>query len=97
MKKKIYLIGILFLSGWIFSGFQYLYFKNEREKLNKELTVKEMEINAYKSMLGEIEKAQKDIDTIINNLNNLKLKLQSMEEKIKKGDENGNKSSQNSQ
>jgi len=97
MKKKIYLIGILFLSGWIFSGFEYLYFRNEIEKLNKKLTEKEMEITAYKSMLGEIEKAQKDIDTIVNNLNNLKLKLQLIEEKIKKGDENGNKGSKNSQ
>ncbi|HOK55883.1 MAG TPA: hypothetical protein PKV21_01275 [bacterium] len=97
MKKKIYLLGVLLLSGWIFSGAEYLIFKNEKEKLNKQLIEKEMEITTYKSILGEVEKAQKDIDNIINNLNNLKLKLQTMEEKIKKGDENGNKSSENSQ
>lgn len=95
MKKKIYLIGILFLSGWIFSGVEYLIFKNEKDKLQKQLQEKEMEITTYKTILGEVEKAQKDIDSIMNTLSSLKSKLQSMEEKIKKGDDNGDKSSQN--
>ncbi|MFN4227928.1 MAG: hypothetical protein ACK4F0_07320, partial [Candidatus Ratteibacteria bacterium] len=84
MKKKIYYIVILFLSGWIFSGIEYLIFKSEKEKLNKELQKKEFEIKTYKNMLEEVEKSQKDIDNIINTLNNLKLKLKKIEEKIKK-------------
>ncbi|MGB9677361.1 MAG: hypothetical protein ACPLZ9_01975 [Candidatus Ratteibacteria bacterium] len=86
MRKKIYLIGILFLSGWIFSGVQYLIFKNENEKLNKKIQEKEAQITTYKNLLGEVEKTKNDIDNIINNLNNLKIKLQEIEEKIKKGE-----------
>ncbi|MCM8808842.1 MAG: hypothetical protein NC917_00305 [Candidatus Omnitrophica bacterium] len=97
MKKKIYYIGILFLSGWIFSGIEYLIFKNEKEKLNKKLQEKEIEIATYRNILNEVEKSQEDIDNIINTLNNLKLKLKKIEEKIKKGDKNGSESSQNSE
>ncbi|MGC8976940.1 MAG: hypothetical protein ACP5OB_04890 [Candidatus Ratteibacteria bacterium] len=86
MRKKIYLIGILFLSGWIFSGVQYLIFKNEKGKLNRKIQEKEAEIITYKNLLGEVEKTKNDIDNIINNLNNLKIKLQEIEEKIKKGE-----------
>jgi len=97
MKKKIYLVVVLFLSGWVFSGVQYLVFKNEKDKLTEELNKKESEIVTYKNLLGEVEKAKSDIDNIINSLNSLKSKLQTMESKIKKGDNDGNKSSQNSQ
>lgn len=97
MKKKIYLISSLFLSGWIFSGVEYLVFKNEKDKLNKQLAEKEIEITTYKNLLKDVEKAKDDIDNIINTLNNLKSKLHTMEEKIKKGEKDGNKSSQNSQ
>ncbi|MCM8766674.1 MAG: hypothetical protein NC816_03475 [Candidatus Omnitrophica bacterium] len=97
MKKKIYYIVILFLSGWIFSGIEYLIFKNEKEKLNKKLQEKEIEIATYRNILNEVEKSQEDIDNIINTLNNLKLKLKKIEEKIKKGDKNGSESSQNSE
>ncbi|MCM8804720.1 MAG: hypothetical protein NC833_05660 [Candidatus Omnitrophica bacterium] len=96
MKKKIYLITVLFLSGWIFSGIEYLIFKNEKEKLNKQLIEKEREITTYKNLIIEVEKGKNEIDNIINTLNNLKLKLQAIEEKIKKGDEDGDKSSKNS-
>ncbi|MCX7916708.1 MAG: hypothetical protein N2589_01070 [bacterium] len=95
MRKKIYLITSLFLSGWIFSGIEYLIFKNEKDKLQKQIQEKEMEITTYKTLLGEVEKAQNDIENIITTLNSLKSKLQKMEEKIKKGDDNGDKSSQN--
>ncbi|MCM8785543.1 MAG: hypothetical protein NC827_03680 [Candidatus Omnitrophica bacterium] len=97
MKKKIYYLVILFLSGWVFSGIEYLIFKNEKEKLNKKLEEREIEIKTYRNMLEEVEKSQKDIDNIINNLNDLKSKLKTIEEKIKRGDKDGNKSSQNSQ
>ncbi|MCS7181143.1 MAG: hypothetical protein NZ891_07345 [bacterium] len=93
MRKKIYLITSLFLSGWIFSGIEYLIFKNEKDKLQKQIQEKEMEITTYKTLLGEVEKAQNDIENIITTLNSLKSKLQKMEEKIKKGDDNGDKSS----
>lgn len=86
MRKKIYLIVILFLSGWIFSGIQYLIFKNERGKLEKEIEKREMEINTYKNLLGEVEKAKNEIDNIIGTLNDLKYKLGVLEEKVKKGE-----------
>ncbi len=97
MKKKIYLILILFLSGWIFSGIQYIVFKNEKDKLTQEITKKETELIAYKNLLEDIQKSQKDIDEMVKVLNNLKQKLQTIEDKIKKGDTNGSESSKNSQ
>ncbi|MCM8818934.1 MAG: hypothetical protein NC915_05625 [Candidatus Omnitrophica bacterium] len=97
MKKKIYLIGILFLSGWIFSGVQYLVFKNEKERLTKELVEKETQILTYKNLLGEVEKAENDIENIVKTLNNLKTRLQTIENKIKQGENYGDKGSKNSQ
>jgi len=86
VRKKIYLIVILFLSGWIFSGIQYLIFKNERGKLEKEIEKREIEIKTYRNLLGEVEKAKNEIDNIIGTLNDLKYKLGALEEKVKKGE-----------
>jgi signal transduction histidine kinase len=86
MKRKIYLIMILFLSGWIFSGIEYLIFKNEKKKPNEEITKKEEEITKYKNLIGEVEKAKDEIDNIVNTLNNLKLKLEKLENEVKKGE-----------
>ena len=54
--------------------------------MNKKIQEKEAQITTYKNLLGEVEKTKNDIDNIINNLNNLKIKLQEIEEKIKKGE-----------
>ncbi len=86
MKRKIYLIAILFLSGWIFSGIQYIIFKNEKKKMEEEIIKKEKEVMRYKNLVEEVEKAKNKIDNIIDTLNNLKINLETLEKEVKKGE-----------
>jgi peptidoglycan hydrolase CwlO-like protein len=90
MKKSILklLVTILILSGWV--AFAILYAVSGKNMAQKDTEISELksELDSYQFLVKDVEESAGKIDSIIGNLENLKVNLGKLKNKMGKGVEN---------
>lgn len=94
MKKAMkWIVVLLVLSGWAAFAVKHAVSEKEKAQLNVRIVQLESEIGSYQFVVKDIEASAEKIDSIIATLENLKINLDTLKDKMDKGAEN-NESSQ---
>jgi len=87
MKKFLkWFIFIFAISGWIAFGIGYGILKKQENELNGRIMQLQSEIDSYKYLMKDIEKSKEEIENIVSTLEDLKIKLEKLQKKTKKGE-----------
>jgi len=87
MKKFLkWFIFIFAISGWIAFGIVYGILKKQENELNGRIMQLQSEIDSYKYLMKDIEKSKEEIENIVSTLEDLKIKLEKLQKKTKKGE-----------
>ena len=87
MKKFLkWFIFIFAISGWIAFGIGYGILKKQKNELNGRIMQLQSEIDSYKYLMKDIEKSKEEIENIVSTLEDLKIKLEKLQKKTKKGE-----------
>ena len=73
------------LSGWIAFGIQYLYMVKQVSKLQAQTTTLRNQIKMFSFLSKDIKESYKELNTVISSLEQLKGKIENLQQKIEKG------------